>query len=188
MSGGVTTGPPTHVRSEPVPLAPLAWQAAAVVVLYAVVGAAAGWLWHRLWEPPSGVVVDGRWYLDSAGLRGEFPSTAWFVVVAAGAGLLLGVVCALIFERSELVTLVAVVVGAALATYLMWKVGVSLSTDDPATLARSASDGDRIPARIEVSGRSPFLVLPAASLASLAVAYAGFPKRRRVRLSGNHPG
>ncbi len=181
MSGGVTTGRDSHVGRERPPLAPLVGQSVAILVLYAVVGAGAGWLWHRLWDAPTGVAVDGRFYLDLAGLRGEFPSTGWFVVVAAGAGLLLGVACALLFERSELVTLAAVLVGAALATYLMHRVGLSLSTDDPARVARSAADGDRIPARIEVSGRSPFLVLPAASLAALAVAYAGFPKRRRER-------
>ncbi|WP_167735970.1 hypothetical protein [Nocardioides sp. 503] len=177
----MTTEPPTHVAAERRAVRPLVWQAVAVVVLYAAVGAGAGWLWHHLWDPPTGVAVDGRFYLDSAGLRGEFSSTGWFVVVAAGVGLVLGVGCALLVQRSELVTLVAVVVGAALATYVMWKVGLSLSAEDPARLARSATDGDRLPARIEVSGGSPFLVLPAASLAALAVAYAGFPKRRLRR-------
>jgi hypothetical protein len=173
---------PTEVRREPVAWGPVARQVGLVVVLYAVVGAAAGWVWFRLWDPVTGIADDGKWYFrDSAGLRGEFPSTGWFVVVALVVGLVLGVLCAWLLDRSELATLLAVLAGAALATYLMWRVGLALSPADPHDVARTAADGDPIPSRIEVSGGSPFLVLPLASLAALTVAYVGFPKRPRAR-------
>ena len=159
--------------------APVAVQFAVVVAVFAAVGAGCGWLWFRLWDAPQGVVFDGKWYLDEEGLRGVFSGTGWFVVIAAAAGLLLGVLCAYLLDRSELVTLLAVLLGAVLATYLMWRVGLALSAADPHVLARSAADGDKLPGRIEVSGSAPFVVLPAVALASLALTFAIFPKRDR---------
>jgi hypothetical protein len=181
MPGRVTEGAGTGVRGGPRPGVSVVWQVVAVVVLFAFAGAVAGWVWDRVWDPPSGVAFEGSWYLDSTGRRAQFTSTGWFVVVGAVTGLVLGSLCAWLFERSELATLLAVLLGAALATYLMYAVGLALSPEDPRDLARDAADGTRIPARADVSGRSPFLILPVASLAALAVAYGGFPNRRHGR-------
>lgn len=156
-------------------------EAVAILALCAAVGAGCGWLWFRIWDPPVGVVYGGAWFLDEQGLRQEFTSTGWFVVVAAGAGLLLGLVCALALSRSELVTLGALVIGAVVATFLMWQVGLLLGPGDPREIAKAATDGDRLPGQIEVSGRSPFLVLPATALAVLTLAYATVPRRVRAR-------
>ncbi len=177
----MTLGQAPHQHASGTASRRLLAQAAAVVVLCAVVGAGCGWLWHRIWEPPVGVVFDGVWYLDERGLRDEFTATGWFVVVAAGAGLLLGLVCALASSRSELVTLAALLVGTSLATYLMWRVGLHLGPADPRELALAAADGDRLPGQIEVAGRSPFLVLPGTALAALAATYATVPRRVRPR-------
>lgn len=174
----MTYAPVTHEAPPRPPWAPVAAQFAAVLALFAAVGAACGWLWFTLWDPPSGVVFEGKWYLDEEGLRGVFPGTGWFVVVAVGAGLVLGVLCALVFDRSELATLSAVLLGAVLATFLMWRVGLALSPADPHELARTAADGDRLPGRIEASGLSVFLMLPTASLGAVALTYALLPKRR----------
>ncbi|MDP2772582.1 MAG: hypothetical protein Q8O61_03415 [Nocardioides sp.] len=173
----MTYAPATHVATTRSPWAPVAVQVALVVGIFAAAGAGCGWLWFRLWDPPLGVVFEGKWYLDEGGLRGVFSGTGWFVAVAAGAGLVLGALCAYLFDRSELATLLAVSVGAALATFLMWRVGLSLSPADPHELARTAADGDRLPGRLEASGPSPFLVLPATALGALALAYAMLPKR-----------
>lgn len=157
---------------------PVIRQAALVLVLFAATGAAAGYLWFRLWDPPMGVVFDGKWFLDEKGLRGEFSSTGWFIVVAAVAGLVLGGLSALIFDRSELMTLAAVAVGAVLATYLMWRLGVHLGPADPEVLAASTPDRQQLPGQIAVAGFSPFLVLPGTALASLALTYVSLPQRR----------
>lgn len=160
------------------PWAPVARQLVLVLVVFAAAGAAGGWLWFRLWDPPQGVVFEGEWYLDEDGLRGVFSGTGWFVLVAAAAGLVLGALCAYVFDRSELATLTAVLLGSALATLVMWRVGLELSPADPRALAETAADGDRLPGRIDVSGLSPFLMLPATALAGLALTYALVPRRR----------
>ncbi|MFA6575948.1 MAG: hypothetical protein WCS84_11055 [Nocardioides sp.] len=173
----MTYAPMTHEAPARVPWAPAAVQVALIVAIFAAAGAGCGWLWFHLWDPPQGVVFEGKWYLDEEGLRGVFSGTGLFVTVAAGAGLVLGGLCAYLFDRSELATLLAVTVGAALATFLMWRVGLSLSPADPHELARSAADGDRLPGRLEASGVSPFLALPAMALGAVALAYATLPKR-----------
>lgn len=173
----MTVQPTTAARSGRSRWEPLT-QALLIVALFAGVGAACGWLWVTVWKTPSGVVFDGTWYADEAALRAEFPSTGWFIVISVVAGLLLGGLCALVLARAELVTLGAVLVGAVLATYLMWSVGLALSPEDPQVLAATTADGGMLPAQIGVSGRSPFLLLTAAALLSLAVTFAVLPPRR----------
>lgn len=181
MSTSTEHAEPVTGRPPAGPWPALLRQAALVVLLCAVVGAVAGYVWFRVWDPQVGVVYDGVWYLDEQGLRDEFPATGWFVVVGAVTGLLLGVASAFLARRSELVTLAALVVGSALATYLMWRVGLALGPPDPDVLARAADDADRLPGQIEVSGRSPFLALPGVALAALTVVYATVPARVRHR-------
>ena len=173
----MTYAPVTDVAPARSPWGPVAVQVALVVGIFAAAGAGCGWLWFRLWDPPQGLVFEGKWYLDEEGMRGVFSGTGLFVAVAAGAGLVLGGLCAYLFDRSELATLLAVSVGAVLATLLMWRVGLSLSPAAPHELARTAADGDRLPGRLEVSGASPFLMLPAIALGALALAFALLPKR-----------
>lgn len=155
-------------------------QAALVVLLLAVAGAAAGWVWHRLWAPaPPGVAVDGRWIpLPPAGSAAQFQGTGWFVVVALVTGLLVGVVVALLLSREELVSLAAVVVGSALATWVMFRVGVALAPPDPAPVAATAEDGTRLLGTLGVSGRSPFAALPLGALVGLALTYVGVHRPR----------
>ncbi len=107
------------------------------------------------------------------GLLAEFAGTGWYVVVAVVAGLVLGLVAGLLLDRDEIVTLVAVVVGSALAAWLMMKVGFHFRPPDPQAIAESAKDGTELPGRLDLSGavnlprqrfdnevRSPMLAFP----------------------------
>ena len=66
------------------------------------------------------------------------PGVLLCVAIALVAGLVLGLLCAWLFDRSELVTLAAVSAGSALAAYLMYRVGTHLSPADPHELAKTA--------------------------------------------------
>jgi hypothetical protein len=149
----------------------------AVVALFAAGGMLAGLVWEWLWTPPSGVVVDGEWLLDTEALRADFSGTALYVLVATVTGLLLGTLAAMLFDRHELATLVAVVAGSALAAWLMWQVGHRLGPPDPELVARSAEDGARVPGRLEVVGRSPFAALPSGALLGVVVVFIGLTRR-----------
>ena len=159
-------------------------QVGIVLLLCAVVGALAGVVWQWLWTPPVGVAYQGDWTLDAAALTGDFSGTGWYVVVGSLAGLIVGVAAGLLFDRDELVTLAAVVVGSVLGAWLMKEVGVALGPPDPVAVARTAEDYTRIPGSLEVVGRSPWVAFPAGALAGLAVTLLGVGHNRPGRPPG----
>lgn len=171
---------PDRVSRDHDSLRPALVQLAIAVAVLAVVGVAAGVVWEWVWTAPVGVVVDHRWLAqDEVSLRGQFTATGWYVVVGAAAGLVGGAVVSLFVDRFPLVTLVGIVVGSALAAWLMYRVGVALGPADPATLAQTAKDGTHLPARLSVSGASPWISLPAGALVSLAMVFLGLSAVRR---------
>lgn len=158
-------------------LGPTIAQAGIVLVVCAVAGVLAGVVWEWLWTPPVGVVVHHEWLLGLSGLRSEFSATGLYVVVASVAGLVVGAVCGLFLDRAELVTLVAVVVGAALAGWVMVQVGQVLGPPDPRQLAETAADRTRLPSDLRIAGNSPYVAFPAGATLGLAVVLLGLSKR-----------
>ena len=191
MSDGLTASPASpellDARPETSPRSP--WvvvpaQALATVGIFAGVGAAAGWLWYTLWDAPSGVVAGGAWYTGEAGLRDDFQGVGWYVTIAVVAGLVLGMLTAWLFDRSELVTLAAVVVGSALAAYLMLRVGTHLSPADPHELAKTAQDGDKLKGALRVRSWAPKGAFTFGGLLGLAGVYAASIGRAPAEVHG----
>lgn len=150
------------------------------VVVVAAIGALAGVVWEWLWTAPVGVVVDHRWVAeDEAGLRAQFSGTGWFVVVGTVAGLVAGALVALFLDRVPLLTLVSVVLGSIVGTWLMLRVGTALGPPDPSTLADTAKAGTHLPDDLEVSRRSPWVALPGGALVALALVFFGLSAGRR---------
>lgn len=163
----------------------------AVLVLFVAGGAAAGVLWERLWHAPSGLVYEGRWYLEPAGPDLSFEGIALFVVIAFPLGLLLAVLVG-IWRGHETATLVAVLIGACVAAAVMYAVGSTLGPDDPQALAAGQPDytplagdlGLTAPDRGRVPWHSTALIaLPAGAMAGLVGTYLmgskGFVRRPR---------
>lgn len=151
-----------------------------VVVALAGLGALAGVLWEWVWTAPVGVVIDHRWVpAGENGLQAEFSGTGWYVVVATVAGLVGGVLVALVARRVPLLTLVAVVVGSVLGAWLMLQVGSALGPPDPTPLAHTAKDGTRLPDDLQVTPNSPWISLPAGALVGLALVFIGLSGRSR---------
>jgi len=178
MSDGVTATP-THdhyadtkgrERRSAWVVAPV--QAAVIVAAFAGVGALAGWLWFHLWDVPEGVVSGGQWFTNEAGLRDDFSGVALYVMIAAPAGLVLGLLAAWLLDRSELVTLVAVVAGSVLAAYLMLRIGQHLSPPDPHVVAPTAADGTRLDGNLQVDAWPPKGAFTFGALVGLAIVYA----------------
>ena len=161
-----------------------ALEALVVVAVFAAVGAAVGYGWFRLWDSPSGVAFEGEWYPvpSDEGYRSIFGATASYVLLGALAGLVLGVLAAMLARHSELVTLAAVVVGTALAAWLSYRIGSSLGPPDAAALAASAKDYDEIPGNLAIEGRSPFVAWTFGGLLGVASTYlltSGLAESRR---------
>ena len=160
-------------------LRPALVQALIAVAVLAATGVVAGAVWEWVWTAPVGVVSGHKWLAqDEAGLRGQFSGTGWYVVVASVAGLLAGALVALFLDRVPLATLVAVVVGSVLGAWLMAKVGGALGPADPVQLARTAREGTHLPGRLEVTGHSPWVSMPAGALIALALVFFGLGSRR----------
>ncbi len=183
MSDGLTTSPASP--APPVPdvvasreragLAPwlvVLLQALAVLVAFAASGLVAGRLWYHLWDAPSGVVSGGQWYTNEAGLRDDFQGVALYVAISAVLGLVLGALCAWLLDRSEVVTLVAVLAGSVLAAYVMFRVGTHLSPSDPHVLAKTAQDGDKLKGALQVTSWPPRGACTFGALVGLALVYA----------------
>ena len=170
MSERVTEGAPVRGswRRSPVLLT------VAVLAAYALVGLGAGWAWHELWQPSDGVVFEKQWYADGEALRQDFSGTGLYVLVAAGCGLALGVVFALVGGSRPVLTLVLCVAGSLLAAWLMLTLGERLGPSDPHELAKSAKDGTRLPSALRVSGLPPLLAFSLGSLAALALVFTLF--------------
>ena len=156
----------------------LALELGIVVASLAAVGALAGVVWQWIWTPVVGVVVDHRWTAgDALGLQHEFSGTGWYVVVGTAAGLVAGVVIALLAHRMPVLTLVAVVIGSVLGAWLMLVVGTALGPSDPTVLAKTAADGTRLPMELSVSGHSPWISLPTGALVGLLLVFIGLSPR-----------
>ncbi|MGD9961263.1 hypothetical protein [Nocardioides sp.] len=150
----------------------------AILATSLVVGVVAGFVWERIWTPPTGAAFQGKWILDGDGLPKDFSSTGIYVLVAVVAGLLVGTVTSLAFDHDEVVTLAAIVVGSLVATAVMWWVGTTLGPPDPAVLAKTADDFEPIVGDLGVSGKGAFCALPFGAVLSAAAVFFFKPPRR----------
>jgi hypothetical protein len=180
MPDGLTAPapPPTHEPTVPPsgrgprsPWVVASVQALVIVVVFGAAGAGCGWLWHHLWHAPSGVVSQHQWFTSEAGLRDDFQGVAWYVTLAAVAGLVLGILTSWLLDRSELVTLGAVVAGSVLAAYVMLRVGTHLSPGDPHELAKTAADGTKLKGRLTVDSWPPRGAFTFGAVVGLAFVY-----------------
>jgi hypothetical protein len=159
-----------------------------VLVAFAAVGVLAGVVWQWVWTPTMGVAYDHKWTAaDAIGLQHEFSGTGWYAVVATVAGLVAGLAVALLADRVPLLTLVAVVVGSALAAWLMLLVGTTLGPADQVAVAKDAADGTRIPMELSITGDSALIALPSGALVGLVLVFIGLSPRIRGGASAETP-
>jgi hypothetical protein len=150
-----------------------------VLALFVVGGAAGGVLWERLWDAPTGLAYQGRWYLEPAGPDFSFEGIALFVLIAFPLGLGLAVLVGL-WRGHETVTVVAVLVSAVIAAAVMYAVGTALGPPDPQALAAGRPDYTPLPGDLGLTapddGRvrwhsTALVVLPAGAMAGLLGTY-----------------
>jgi hypothetical protein len=148
----------------------------AALVAYALVGLVARLVWEPVWNAPTQQVQDHAvYYVDYESLRRVFTGTGLYAVVGFVASAATALVVCLLTRRRELVTLLTVVVGSAIAAGVMWKTGVTLGPADPTAVAAHAANGTKVSGPLQVSGHSPYLVWPMASLLVLSLVFFGSP-------------
>lgn len=134
-----------------------------------VLGVLLGLLTMWVWTPAEGVVVQinqdgdkGVALLDNG--RGIFSSTGWFVILAAGGGLLTGVVTALATRGRELLTMTAGLCSAVLFEVVLWLVARLVGPDDPVPQVAGTAVETVVQVPFGVSGAAPWLAAPVGML------------------------
>lgn len=168
-------------REEPAAgrLDPRLVRVGAITATYLLAGAVAGLVWERLWDAPTGLTYQGRWYLEPAGPDFSFEAIALFVAIAAPLGLALAVPAGL-RRGHEVLTVLTVLVASSLAAVVMYAVGTALGPADPQAMAAGAPDYTPLSGDLGLTapdpGRVPWhstamLALPAGAMAGLVGVY-----------------
>lgn len=136
-------------------------------------------MWEWLWTPPSGIAVQGQWFLDDNGLPEAFTGTALYVLVSLVLGLLAGVAVGALARRREAVVLLAAVIGSVLAAWLMLRVGHAVGPPDPVSVAKEVADHTAVVGDLRVTGTSPYLAWPMAVVVGMLMGLLLFDRRQR---------
>lgn len=144
-------------------------QVSVVAASFAGGGLVAGWVWERVWTPPVGIAVKGRFAVIGEATGREFEATGSYVVVALAMGLLVGVCVALVVRGGEVTTLLASAVAAVGAGWLMAQLGHRLGPPDPQAAAKSVVDWTELPLDLRVTGLSPYAAFPFGAALGVAV-------------------
>lgn len=122
--------------------------AALTLFVFAVLGVAGGFLWHHLVTLPTFTRTPEGGAMDQIQLAGMIGIDGWFFVVAGVGGLLAGIGLMLWRGTEPVLVVLLLLVGGALASYLMLKVGLHLGPGDPASALTAAKDGATVPVQL----------------------------------------
>lgn len=124
-------------------------------------GALAGVLWWLVTDLPTFRVVTGGGAVTSErGLAGYVAADAWFVVLGAVVGLVLGVLAWRTFRRVGVAVVVVAAVAGAAAAGVCWAVGHLIGPGSFEVRLAAAKPGDLVPIDLTVRARAVLLVWP----------------------------
>ncbi|QIX26376.1 hypothetical protein ncot_07005 [Nocardioides sp. JQ2195] len=150
-----------------------------VIGAFVLAGLFCGWLWHQLWAPaPEGVVYGHvpRFEDDK-----DFRGVGLYFLVAVVAGVLISLVSTFVFERDEVWTLLAVVVGSLAAGGVMLAVGKALGPDSAAEAARRADDFAKVKGDLHAPWVTVLTSFPGGAALGSVVVLTCFTRRRDRR-------
>jgi len=150
-----------------------------VVILgvFAVAGLLAGVLWPHLVAPVKVTRTDFGLLTGETALSNRFATDGWFAVLGAGIGLVLGGLLTWWRHADEMVTVIAVAIGAALASVIAAWVGHQLGPEDPTTVLRHAKVGATALDVVKVTTKSAYFVWPVMALVGALLVLWGRPTR-----------
>jgi hypothetical protein len=124
-------------------------------------GALAGVVWPEVVDLPTYLIsADGRASTSERGLTAIFGADAWFCLLGAVVGLLLGALAWWRLRGLGWPVVVVTTVTAVAAALVCWWVGTALGPADFATRLATASPGDVVPIGLELRARASLLVWP----------------------------
>jgi len=148
-----------------------------ILGVFAVAGLLVGVVWPHLVEPVRVTRTDFGLLTGEEALAKRFDTDGWFIVLGAGVALVLGGLLTWWRRADEIVTVVAVAVGAGLAAFIAAWVGHRLGPDDPTTMLRHAKVGATALDVVKVSTKAAYFVWPVMALVGSLVVLWGRPTR-----------
>jgi hypothetical protein len=125
--------------------------AAAVTVVIAVLGFAAGWLWYHVAPRIEIAKVDGGFVYVNAEPEQGIAADGWFLIIGVALGLVLGVAVWLLLPRFRGVgMLIALALGSVLGAWAAWWLGYRLAHADFTAAAAHAVVGTHLSAPLEL--------------------------------------
>ena len=147
---------------------------AVVLGCFLLAGLVAGLVWPLLVSPVEVVRTEAGLSTAEVALSERFDNDAWFMVLAVALGAPLGLLMTAWRRADEIVTVVAVVVGASLASWMTGAIGRSVGPEDPAVALSDAPVGATAEGMVSVAAQGAYFVWPLAALAgALLVLWGG---------------
>jgi MFS family permease len=177
VSSSVTEHDETHASTT----RSLVVDVVVVLAAFLLVGALAGLVWPHLVDPvvvtraPDGVAS------DEVALAERFDNDGWYMVLAGGCGLLLGLVLTIWRRTHEVVTLLAVVAGAFLAAWVMAGIGRLVGPEDPERVLADARVGTTASGVVTVTAEGAHYVWPIAAVIGALIVLWSPPGQRLLR-------
>lgn len=140
-------------------LPPVARGLIVFLVFCAVLGVVTGFLWHAVVHLPTYTVQQsGAASTTERGLTEFFGTDAWFSLIGALCGALIGLLGWWLFRWLGWVVTAVVLVGANIAALIAWHLGEALGPTDFAARISAASAGQSLPIDFRLRSHSSVLV------------------------------
>lgn len=134
-----------------------------VIAALAVLGAGAGFLWHLVAPRAEYVLKDGARAFTESVPTEPIAADGWFALIALAAGVLTGSLAQGVFHRRLLGAVVGLAVGGALAALVAWQVGHWFGAAEYQEAIRSARDGTKVLAPLDVRAKGVLTLWPLAA-------------------------
>ena len=152
-----------------------------VLVAFLVAAVVAGALWPQLVDPVIVERAEQGILTGEVALGDRFDNVGWYALLAGAFGLLLGVVLVARMRGHEVITLLAVLVGACLAAWVSAQVGTWLGPDDPNQVLEDAKVGATAEDRVVLTADVAYLVWPISAMVGSVVVLWSQSGRRSSR-------
>ncbi len=154
-------GDPVAMPETHRPVRGLLVRAVALVALGTGLGALSGLLWHALVDLPAyRIGSNGGASTTERGLAEVIGGDAWFCVIGAVVGLLLGTLAWFCFRRVGWPVVLVAVLSATAAALVCQAVGTRLGPSDFTPRLAAARPGDLVPISLELRATTSLLVWP----------------------------
>jgi len=142
-------------------------------------GVVSGVIWaYFAFRPGYELTDDLEASMGERGLAGIFAADAFFSLLLAAVGLVIGVACWVLFHRNGWWVCALAVLGAGIAGVLAWQVGLLVSPNNFAERLAGAVGGDLIPVDLQLRATAALLVAPFAAITPVMLLAAFAPEPR----------